>query len=281
MRITALVENSRLEGREDLTAEHGLSLHIRCGDQQILFDTGASDAFGRNARQLGVDIEQVDLAVVSHHHFDHGGGLAHFLEANQTAPVYLRQCEDREFYFQALFFCRYVGLDRSVLERHADRFRFVAETTEIAPGVTILTQITKPHPLPKGNRRLFVQKGRTRQRDPFEHELIMVVREEEGLVVFTGCSHSGILNMIDTVTGQFPGTRIKAVLGGFHLIGVPLLNTMAGSKKEVAAMAREVLRYPVDRLYTGHCTGKKAYRVLKEVLGEKLEVLGTGSSVSI
>jgi metal-dependent hydrolase (beta-lactamase superfamily II) len=67
MQVIALLENTRLEGRKDLVAAHGLSLHIQHGGRQILFDTGLSEAFGHNAERLGVDIRKVDLAVISHH----------------------------------------------------------------------------------------------------------------------------------------------------------------------------------------------------------------------
>ena len=282
MKITALVENTRLESRKDLSVEHGLSLHVNCDNKQILFDTGTKKVFSDNAEKLGVNIREVDIVVISHHHFDHGGGLACFLEANQKAKVYLRKSEEREYYFRALgIINKFVGLDKSLFRRYTDRFDFVDEFTEISPEVFILTMISKPYPIPKGNRHLFTKKGNTWELDSFEHELIMVIREEQGLVVFTGCSHSGILNMIDTVAKRFPGVPIKAVFGGFHLIDLPILNTMAGSKREVEDIGKEILKYPIDKLYTGHCTGKKAYRVLKGVMGEKLEYFPTGSSIEV
>lgn len=240
MRITALVENTRLESRKDLSVEHGLSLHVYRDDKQILFDTGATEAFSDNAEKLGVNIQEVDIVVISHHHYDHGGGLAHFLEANQKAKVYLRKCEERRYYFRVLgIINKFVGLDRSLVQKYADRFDFIDEFTEISPEVFILTEIGKPYPSPKGNRHLFAKKGNTLELDNFDHELIMVIREGQGLVVFTGCSHSGILNMINTVVKRFPGIPIKAVFGGFHLIGLPILNTMAGSKREVESIGKE------------------------------------------
>lgn len=280
MRVVALVENTRLEGREDLIAEHGLSLYIEHDDRHILFDTGATEAFGQNAEKLGINLQEVDVLVVSHHHYDHGGGLAHFLEANQKAKIFLRKSEEEDFYFRAIgIITRYVGLDRGLFQKHAGRFEFVNNSTEILPEVYVLTEIMQQYALPKGNRRLFVKKGGTYSLDSFEHELIMVVREKEGLVVFTGCAHNGILNMVATVARQFSDVRIKAVFGGFHLIGLPMLNTMAGSRREVEGIGKELLKYPIERVYTGHCTGKKAYRVLKGVMAGKLEYLSTGSDM--
>jgi len=282
MIITTLVENTRLENREDLIAEHGLSLHISRNAEQILFDTGASESFSSNAEKLGIDISGVNRVVLSHHHFDHGGGLARFLEVNKDAKVYLRSLPDGDCHFRALgILNRYIGLDKGLFQSNPDRFEFVDEFTEISADVFIITNIGSSYPLPKGNRYLYLKRGTSRILDNFEHELIMVIRDSGGLVVFTGCSHNGMLNMIDTVARQFKDIPIKAVIGGFHLVGLPIFNTMAGSKGEVEDVGREVLKYPIDKVYTGHCTGNKAYAVLKGVLREKIEYLSTGTCIEI
>jgi 7,8-dihydropterin-6-yl-methyl-4-(beta-D-ribofuranosyl)aminobenzene 5'-phosphate synthase len=283
MKVTVLVENTRLEHRSDLQAEHGLSLHIERQGQQILFDTGASEAFNRNAERLGVDLAAVDLAVISHHHYDHSGGLAQFLKTNSRAKVYLRSHDATDVYFRAFggLLKRSIGLDRRLLQAYSDRFEFVDQPTEIAADLFILTEIGEPYPQPKGNRYLFVEKEGKHSADSFDHELVMVLRQEDGLVVFTGCSHRGILNMVDAVSRQFEGIPIKAVFGGFHLVSIPILNLMAGSKAEVEEIGREMLRYPIAMTYTGHCTGAKAYGVLKGVMGDKLSYVPTGSSIAV
>jgi len=280
VRIVTLTENTKPGGREDLTAEHGLSLYVEHAGKRILFDSGATEAFRRNAERLGVSIPEVDAAVLSHHHYDHGGGLPYFLEANQKARVYLRKCEEGDYTFRAFGIMRkHIGLDREMFQKYPGRFEFVERDTEILPGVFVLTGIGKRYPLPKGNRRLFVERAGVCTRDGFEHEQMMVIEAEAGLVAFTGCSHSGILNMVEAVARQFPGVAIQAVLGGFHLVGIPMWNTMAGRKREVEEIGQEMLRYGIGKVYTGHCTGMKAYRVLAGVMGERLEYLTTGSQV--
>lgn len=282
MRVTALIENSLLEGREDLIAEFGLSLHIQRGDLQILFDTGASGAFADNAARLGIDLDQVDLAVLSHHHFDHGGGLQRFLAVNDRARVHLRASGWAPRFFRALVVVkRPIGLDASLFDRYAHRFELITESMEIAPGVVLLTDIGERHPRPQGNRHLFVERNGALEPDPFEHELVLAVREDDGLVVFTGCSHHGVLNMIEAARSRFPDTPVKAVFGGFHLIGVPFFDTMAASRDEVEAIGRKILDLTAGPVFTGHCTGRKACGVLAGVMGSSLRPFATGTSVEV
>jgi 7,8-dihydropterin-6-yl-methyl-4-(beta-D-ribofuranosyl)aminobenzene 5'-phosphate synthase len=282
MRITTLVENDRLEGREDLTAEFGLSLHVQVGEHQILFDTGTSGVFADNAEALGVDLTAVDLAVLSHHHFDHGGGLERFLEINRTAKVYLRRGDLAGRYFKALgFIKRPIGIDLALLDRFGERFEFVEGSPEVAPGVVLITEIGSGHARPKGNRHLFVERAGSLIPDPFDHELVMVVCEDDGMVVFSGCSHSGVLNMIEAATDRLSGVSIKGVIGGFHLIGLPFLSTMAASRGEVEDIGRKILEMSPGKVYSAHCTGAKAYRVLEGVMGDTLEPFNTGSVLEV
>jgi 7,8-dihydropterin-6-yl-methyl-4-(beta-D-ribofuranosyl)aminobenzene 5'-phosphate synthase len=188
MQITTLVENDCLEGREELSAGFGLSLHVQFGKLKILFDTGTT-------------------------------------------------------------------------------------------GVFMITEIGSAHRRPKGNRRLFVEREGCLVRDPFDHELLMAVCEDDGMVVFTGCSHSGVLNMIEAAERLLPEVPIKAVIGGFHLTGLPQLGTMAASRREVEEIGRQLLARSPHRVYTAHCTGDKGYQVLAGVMGEILEPFHTGSRI--
>ena len=90
MKITVLAENSVCKSNSlNVKAENGLSLFIEFDERKILFDTGQSDLFIHNARKMGIDLSQVDYLVISHGHFDHGGGLKHFLKINKKAKVFL------------------------------------------------------------------------------------------------------------------------------------------------------------------------------------------------
>ena len=283
MKITSLIENTRPPERSELCAEPGLSLHIQSGEHSILFDTGMSGAFADNASQLGVQLEDVTLAIISHHHIDHGGGLRRFFEANPHAPVFLRSPIAGQATLRAFggLVNRSVGIDPAIFQEYAGRFHFVSDAAEPLPGVHLLTRIEKAQPLPKGNRYLYVQQDGRRQRDDFRHELILVVEEDGGLVIFTGCSHNGVLNMIATVLMGLPEKPVKALVGGFHQIGLPVFNHMAASKNEVQQLGQRLMQTPIKKIYTGHCTGLKAYPILKEVMGTRLDYLQTGSQIEL
>ena len=282
MKITTLIENRNSTTKLGLVSEWGLSLHIELNNHSILFDTGASGAFADNAEHLSVKVDSVDAAVLSHHHFDHGGGLERFFTLNSNAKVYLADAPNGECYIKILgFLKKYIGLNRAIMADYKERFEIVGKPTEIRPSVFIFPHIVNAHPKPIGNKQLHLKTGGKLTPDDFSHEIVMAVKENEKLVIFTGCSHNGILNMVDTVAKAFEGVPIKAVIGGFHLVASPPFNFMAGNRKDVENLGKSVLNYPIEMTYTGHCTGTKAFNVLKSVMGNRIKDMQTGSSFEI
>lgn len=282
MEIISLIDNIRSPEHPELAIEHGISIAILLDDgQSILFDSGQSEAFLHNARLLNVDIAHLDAAVFSHHHYDHCGGIPVFMRENATSPLYLRPIPDgRCVSWTEGRPLKNAGIKTEIFSQHPQRFNFVHHFTEILPSVFIITEISRQHPLPKGNDRLFLEKEGKRWPDPFEHELILVIKANEGLVVFSGCSHRGILNILDSVVQNFPGIPIELLVGGFHLIDSSANNTLAGSPDEIRNLGKALLDYPVKQYYTGHCTGQKAFRLLKPVMGERLKYFAAGCRIT-
>jgi 7,8-dihydropterin-6-yl-methyl-4-(beta-D-ribofuranosyl)aminobenzene 5'-phosphate synthase len=120
MHITALVENTAV--RDELGSEHGLSLYIETDNHKILFDSGAADTFAKNAALLGVDLSAVDIAFLSHAHYDHGGGLKTFLSLNGSAKVYVGETAFDGYYANEIKAGeqtarrRYIGLEPALLK---------------------------------------------------------------------------------------------------------------------------------------------------------------------
>jgi len=239
--VTTLIENRKINDVEGVVTENGLSLYIERHGQTILFDTGGSDKFIRNAEKLGVDLKNVDIVVISHGHMDHVGGLPYFLELNNKAIVYMNKKAQNSPELKNV-------LSRMENE-YSNRIQSIDEFTEIAKDTYILTEI-------KGNGL---------------NEIVLLLKDRFGVVLFTGCSHSGILNIIEAVTKEFPNVFIKAVFGGFHLSGQ--------SSNEVERLGKQMYNFHIGKIYTGHCTGIKAYLILKSFLGAKVEYLATGSRI--
>ena len=281
MILTSLVDNIKLSDRPDITIERGLSIHANTMGKNILFDAGSSKTFCNNAALLNIDINNVDAAVISHHHHDHCNGMMHFLKNNKKAPVYLRECDEKKYWFKAFGFKINVGINKQLLSNASGRLIFIKEITEISSNIFIITDISNKHAKPKGNKYLYTETSDYCTSDTFNHELLLVVKEHDGLIVFTGCAHSGILNMLETATKYFPNTKIKAIVGGFHLVGLPFFNSIAETKKKIENIGELILDYPIDKLYTGHCTGMKAFNILKGVLGDRLEYFPTGHSIRV
>jgi 7,8-dihydropterin-6-yl-methyl-4-(beta-D-ribofuranosyl)aminobenzene 5'-phosphate synthase len=268
MRITTLLENHPDPGPSGLAGEHGLSFFIEHPSGVFLSDVGASSLFAENAAQLGVDLARVAGLAVSHHHFDHGGGLGRFFEENRDGTVYLRKAPEADYLVIEPELSRYIGLDKDVMAQYAGRLRYVESNTEIAPGVHLLTEIPSIYAKPGGDTRLMMQRGDETLPDTFEHEMATVLETEDGLVLLTGCAHNGVLNMIEATRQALPERPILAVIGGFHLMAEP--------QPVVFKLGKLLLEMDIPAVYTGHCTGDPQTDILAQVLGDRLHRLHTG-----
>lgn len=256
MRIVTLVENTAC--REDLTAEHGLSLYIETGEHRILFDAGQSSAFAENAGKLGIDLSQVDLAVLSHGHYDHGGGLLRFLEINGSAPVWMNPHAFEGHYNAS---DKYIGLAQGLAESR--RIRFAENGQTVGNGLTLFSRINCPHGIrPFG---LTVKERGILVPEDFRHEQYLLIEEAGKRILISGCSHRGILNIMNHF-------RPDVLIGGFHFM------KMDPEGEELDAAAAELKRFPCV-YYTGHCTGQAQFARLKKALGQQLHGLSTGNEI--
>jgi 7,8-dihydropterin-6-yl-methyl-4-(beta-D-ribofuranosyl)aminobenzene 5'-phosphate synthase len=277
MEVTVLVENTTHEGL--LGAEHGLSLLLEKEDKKILLDTGQKGVFADNARALGIDLAAVDAAVMTHGHYDHIGGLYRFLELNARAPVYLKKKAFEPMYARRLFFKEPLPRDERVPKEFGARLKYVETLTDIGAGIHVIPQVGQYYPRPTGNRLLFINEGGSVIPDPFDHELFVVSADSDGIVIFTGCAHSGIRNILATAKDHFPGQKIKAVIGGFHLVGGKPPGS--GEKRDTIERIAKTMKYDVaGKVYAGHCTGPAGLSLMKPIMGDQLVPLFTGMKIT-
>ena len=270
MRITSLVENTTTKG---FPVEHGLSLHIEMNDgRRILFDMGQGTLFATNAKRAGIDPSKADLAIVSHGHYDHGGGLATYLSYPGNTPVYIHKEAFEPHYSLRETGLHYIGLDPALADNK--RLVFCNGQQNIGHELTLFSDVTGNISTPSGNRLLF---GPTReQNDTFRHEQNLIISEDGHDTVIAGCAHAGIVNILHRAE-QIIGRPPTHVLAGMHLVKSGL--TSAEEDTFIQHLATSLGAYPLCRFYTMHCTGPEAYHKLKKLLGEKISYLACGDSI--
>ena len=254
MKLVTLMENTT--ACDNLRCEHGLSLYLETGNHKILFDAGQSSAFAENAEKLGVDLREVDFAVLSHGHYDHGGGLEEFLKINNTAPVYISSHAFEPHYSAN----GYIGLDLQLQGK--EQLRSVAEETALAEGIT-LYQLDV---VPADTAGLEMEEQGQRKPDDFRHEQYLLVEEGGKRILISGCSHKGILQIMEAF-------RPDILVGGFHFMKIT-------EEAKLAEAAKKLLEYDTV-YYTGHCTGLTQYAYLKSVMGDQLHYIAAGTIVAL
>lgn len=265
MRATVVVDNIKSDG---MAGEWGLCVFIEYRGKKILLDTGSSSLFAENAEKLHIPLNEIDFAVLSHAHYDHANGMERFFQRNDQAKFYLQSGCSENCYCKRWFFRQYIGIPKGMMAKHPDRIIYASGNFSICDGVSLIPH-TSPGLDAVGKREnMYLRKNGRWYPDDFSHEQSLVFETSRGLVVFNSCSHGGAVNIIREVTAAFPGRKVLALIGGLHLYNKP-----EGEIRDLARMLRDT---GVEQVCTGHCTGKKAYGILKEELGDIVRQFHTG-----
>jgi 7,8-dihydropterin-6-yl-methyl-4-(beta-D-ribofuranosyl)aminobenzene 5'-phosphate synthase len=266
--ITILVDN---QGGDGLTAEHGLSLWIETEGKRILFDTGQGVALESNARELGVDLGETDILVLSHGHYDHTGGIPQVLRQTRNAEVYCHPGIVSPRYSIGNGMPRSIRMPRESMEvidkLPSDHLHWVQQPIWLSgkigitgpiPRETIFEDTGGPFYLdPKGKRA-----------DPIEDDLALWIHTEDGVIVCVGCSHAGLVNTLNHVRRLSHGPRVRAVIGGFHL--------QNASHDRLDRTIAAVRLLDPDMMVPCHCTGELAVAGLRKALGERVSPAAVG-----
>jgi 7,8-dihydropterin-6-yl-methyl-4-(beta-D-ribofuranosyl)aminobenzene 5'-phosphate synthase len=249
MKICVLAENSTARSHcRDCLAEWGLSLYLEAGDVRILFDGGHKGTFLQNADALGVDLNKTDFVVLSHHHWDHTGGLRfHSFRGKKKLITHPRVPET-------------VLAEQSLNLSANFEVTTSKEPLEFSPGIFYLGEIPRQTDFEKG----------AYQDDPMPDDTAIAIKTAQGTIIVTGCSHAGVCNISEhakKVTGQ----DIYGVMGGFHLF-----------EDDPAAIAGSIAYFKKEKpafLFPMHCVDHAAmaafytnFKVKKYGAGDVFEV---------
>jgi 7,8-dihydropterin-6-yl-methyl-4-(beta-D-ribofuranosyl)aminobenzene 5'-phosphate synthase len=255
MKLTVLTEN--VAGGRFL-AEHGLSYLIEHDGKTILFDTGHSDVFLQNARQMGIELQDVvDLIVLSHGHWDHGDGLQ-YIESKTliTHPnAFIKRTRKNGLINIGL------SLDKETLEK---RFKLItsAKPYKISESIIFLGEIPRSNNFESQSTNFADENG---VEDFVPDDSALAIVQDKSLIIVSGCAHSGICNICEYAKKVTGISKISAVIGGFHLkhIDEQTQQTIAYLKNEqiaevipshcteLPALSAFYSEFKIDQLKTG------------------------------
>jgi 7,8-dihydropterin-6-yl-methyl-4-(beta-D-ribofuranosyl)aminobenzene 5'-phosphate synthase len=276
--------------REGLAHDFGFSTIVRFNGHTILFDAG-TDAriFEANLRALKMDLEEIDVAIVSHGHYDHIGGFDYLLSVNPRVQIYLpndffslgapitfpfREAEPgvaRTLPKEQQYFGGERVVDGMVTVPTGRFWKanavYVTAPREVLPGVTIV-------PTTSPLMGTFIKYPPFSDNPQFigMPELSVSFATDRGDVVLAGCSHSTIEAIVQATRKVRPG-KIRLVAGGFHLIPY--------SREYIEALARRMRdEYEVEAVAPAHCTGHLAFAIFQKVFGEAYRFFGLGERIA-
>lgn len=272
MKVTTLLENGSISNK--LKSAHGLSVFIEYKDKKILFDLGPNNYYLKNAKKLGVKLNEVDYLIISHGHFDHGNGLTKFLNVNSKALVYVSSKAFEGYYKKNGMIKIPIGIKKP---QDTERLRFIDTDLTIEEGIKMYSNVEYVKQI-IGDNSLMVKTVSGYDEDHFDHEIYMVLTEGKNKVLFSGCSHKGIKNIIDSIE-QRRNIEISHVIGGFHLSHYDKSNVEESNY--LNELGQSLYNHPTSKYFSCHCTGDEAFDVLKKDMNEKLERIMTGSIINI
>ena len=275
MRIINLVENT--EGASGCGVEHGLCFYIETEKHKLLMDAGQTGLLLENAEKLGIDLTQVDTVVLSHGHYDHGGGILPFAKTmnKDGEPHYIGLAKEIQELPQVVKVSAKASLEvKPEAKPEADAADGIFR---IDDELSLFSGIGSEHVIPSTNQRLKKKTEDGFVQDDFAHEQCLVISEGVKKVLLSGCAHHGILNIMDRYCELF-GEEPDFVISGFHMMKK---HNYSDEDINMIIDTALALRQYKTVFYTGHCTGVEPYNAMKKLMGNQLHYVHSGDEIRI
>lgn len=269
MRIITVIENTCKN--EKYAYEHGLCVYIETKKHKLLLDTGASSSFIENMKLLKINIKDIDTVILSHGHYDHAGGIIPFSKLNNKAKIYMQETANNDYYHGE----KYIGIDKDILD--LSNVCLKNDDYQIDDELFVFTHVTDRQFWPKSNLELSKIENNKLIQDDFSHEQYLVVSQDGKHILFSGCAHNGILNILKQYQNLYHAMP-DVVISGFHM----------KKKTEYSEEDIEIIKQTARQLnqfdtifYTGHCTGEVAFGIMHEIMGNQLKHLHSGEDIDL
>ncbi len=281
LKAKVLCENS-VYGPDGI-AEHGWAVWLTTLDGNFLVDTGQGKALPHNATVFGIDLATARAVLISHHHFDHTGGLLAALRlvrsgsAGSGVPIYAHYDLFKESYAMPKGKKpRYIGIPfaRVALEGSGGIVNLGNEWLEIEEGIHMTGEVPRrsDFELPDPDLKHF-DKGGKLVVDPVLDDQSVVIQTREGLFVILGCSHAGVINTLNHIVQKTGRSDFHTVIGGTHL--------GPADEGRVTRTVEALLEFDIKRIGVSHCTGPKAAAQMAQAFGDRFFFCHVGTEVEI
>ncbi len=242
MKITIIVDNYTT--KRGFIAEHGFSALIETGQQKILFDTGQSRALLHNLKIKNIDPKNIGTIVLSHGHDDHTGGIKPFSKKNNQFKIFAHPAIVYPKYKITKELKKNIGLKTNLSKFNT---KFYVNPVEISPGIIYSGEVPKINKWELEETIYYRKINGKLERDPFQDDVSLYIITDKGLVVLTGCAHSGIINIIHhgmEITGI---NKLHGIIGGMHL--------KSASNKRIKKTVQLIAGMNPEFVTLSHCTG--------------------------
>jgi len=283
LKITVCAEDS-VAYESPYLGQHGISFLItaqRDGiERNVLVDVAQNpDALLENMKKLGIPASCIDAIVLTHCHYDHTQGLGRMLKeiGKKDLPV-IAHPDIFRLNFITDPYLRHVGVmegdRREDIEAAGGALFLTRDPLELMPGLITTGEVARVTDFEEVGIALYtVEEGKV-QTDPMRDDIALVARVKgKGLVIITGCSHAGIVNIVKQAVALTETEEVHGIIGGFHLIEAPV--------DRIQKTAQALKEFNPDWVYAGHCTGFKAQVELFQILKDRFSPLHTGIMVEI